>query len=233
VTPNVTLRLRTLGWREPPFLLKAAGDLVYKGYSFVGDTREIHAITVESGSSEKTPPVVTTDLRFLRISPAAMTERPDSDPNVVQRTYRYRVTFSCPPPRAFSGEVRVVDPWEPGATQRIYVQGDVLPALQVSPSRIVFGGTSSADRSVLSARLLVRSRFPVPQISAVAEPNSAREIAVTRDRLEQDSCGAQFTIQVRRPDGPQGREFKIVIRPEPDSREQVVVPVLVQDGRLQ
>jgi hypothetical protein len=58
-TPNIGLRLRMLGWRAPPFLSRAAGDLVYAGGESPADDREIYVYTSDSNSRVVVPVLVT------------------------------------------------------------------------------------------------------------------------------------------------------------------------------
>jgi Protein of unknown function (DUF1573) len=99
VTPNIGLRLRMLGWRAPPFLIRAAGDLVYTG-GLSSDDREIYVYTEETHGSSPKPPAVTSDLPFLVIGPPTIDEKPDLDLSAVVRTYRHKITLSSTvPPR--------------------------------------------------------------------------------------------------------------------------------------
>ena len=68
-TPVVHLLFRMLGTRRPPFLLQAGVDLAYVRESFKDDVRQIVAIAIVPFSSKSEPPIIKTDLPFLKIGP--------------------------------------------------------------------------------------------------------------------------------------------------------------------
>jgi hypothetical protein len=232
LTPLVVLNLKILGWRDPSFLLQASGDLTYKGESFQTETREISAVTVESLGSRPRPPIIKSDLPFLEVGAPILDERPYSSPGSVQRTYVYRVNFSSSPPATFTGDVSVIDPWDPEHADRIHVQGETLPPLRVFPSRLALRPNASLDSEGSWANITVLSRFPAPEISAFAEPENAYPVAIRRMKLEQEGRLSSFSIRLESagpvPDG----EFNIVIQPNPNSKERVAVPVLVRNGDI-
>ena len=68
-TPVVHLLFRMLGTRRSRFLLQAGADLAYVGESFKDDVRQIVAIAIVPFSSKSEPPIIKTDLPFLKIGP--------------------------------------------------------------------------------------------------------------------------------------------------------------------
>ncbi len=231
LTPVVRLRLRTFGGRDPPFLLQSGGDLIYRAESFQSETREVTALTVESPDSKRNPPLIKSELPFLEFSPPDITERPYAVSTSVLRTYRFKVSFSTPP-RIFSGDVLIVDPWDPQHVDRIHVQGETLPSLRVAPSRLILRAESSVGRNRLSSKLFVSSRVPIRDISAVAEPEGTSPLSIGRPDFYEEGRRASFSVGLKPGEPVREGEFRIIVRQSPSSAERIVVPVLVQKEDL-
>jgi hypothetical protein len=231
LTPTVGLRLRTLGWRDPPFLIRATGDLIYFGGSAVTEAREICVYSAELRGTKPNPPAIKSDLRFLTVALPKIDERPSSDGLGLLRTYRHEVTLSSdpPPPAKFGGDVLITDPWDSEHVERLHVQGDTPPPLRVYPSRIILRGDSVTSPERGDARLTVCSPGATSRISAVVEPEGETPLSIHRAGTDKEG-GVSFTITLDRGKLRRDAEYSIIIRQSPGSAVQVVVPVLVQKG---
>ena len=78
LTPTVTLHLRLIGMRRPPFLLRVQGDLAYLEDLRSAKPREIEVLTVETGAMAEEPNVVL-DLPFLEFERVRVKEGRCSD----------------------------------------------------------------------------------------------------------------------------------------------------------
>ena len=66
-TPAVALTLRTLGWRDPPFVSRAVGDLIYSGDSFAAEVQDPVVSTIElPGADPKAPATAPSEQTFTR-----------------------------------------------------------------------------------------------------------------------------------------------------------------------
>ena len=230
VTELVNLRLRTFGWRHAPFLFQSKGDLMYRGDSLESEVREVFLLTVEVLGSTPRPPRIKSELPFLTFGPPQVSEKPYVDPSTVVRTYRHDVRVSSLPPSSFAGDVIVEDPWDPEYVQRIPVRGEILPPVRVSPSRIILAVDPRGDGKGASATLVVRSRFPVPEISAIGHPAGRVPLIISRAQLDQGDRFASFSISLERGETIEEGDYSVIIRTSPAVREPIVVPVRIRKG---
>jgi Protein of unknown function (DUF1573) len=228
LTPDLTLRLKTLGWRDPPFLARAAGDLIYPGDASRTGARELYVDTIELRESDPNPPVVNSDLPFLSVAAPIFEEKPYPEGPAIPRRYRYRITLSSPPSQ-FSGEVVVADPWDPEHTERVRVQGESISYLRAVPSRIVIGGRSETATAPASARLTVYSLGSASGISATVEPGTEAPFSIRRAEFDGEKV-ASFVVTLGQGGARKAGLYNIILRQSPGSAERVVVPVFVAKG---
>jgi hypothetical protein len=123
----------------------------------------------------------------------------------------------------------ITDPWDPQHVERIHVQGEALAELRVYPSRIVLHDNPATLADGKVASLIVFSRGPASMVSAAVVPEGAAPILIRRSETRQDGT-VSLSIFLAPGKRLQKGEFNIDIRQSIDSRERVVVPVLVTDG---
>ena len=226
-TPSVDLRLRLIGSRRPPFLLQAVGDLQYVGSRFEGEKRQIAVILIEPSGSTSKPPILKSDLPFLVFSQAKVQAEPYVDPGTVQRTYIYDVNLAATTPEHdFSGEVIVIDPWEDGQTQRIQVRGELIPAVQVFPKRIVLRVRPTGEGPE-SMKLLVRTVNAAPALDVAVEQGKETPLVIHRLETQQDERGVVFSVGLKRQVAKAGN-YTIVVREKAKSSNPISVPVSVR-----
>ncbi len=204
LSPTGELRLRVFGWRRPPFMLQSGAELVYRAHSFREETRELTVLNVELSGSKPRQPLIESELPFLQFTTPVIDEQPYSDPTTVQRTYRYKVKFSSPPPANFAGDVVVIDPWDRQHSDRIPVRGEALPPFTVAPSRIILRADSPPHGDDASTRLFVFSQIPAPEISAAADQDATSPLSISRLELDPECLRATFSIGIK-PGGRAGR----------------------------
>jgi uncharacterized protein DUF1573 len=232
-TPEVLLRVRIIGKRASPFLLQAGGQLAYMGDLSRSDTRQITAINIESESSHSKPPIVKTDLSFLEIGPPILKEKPYTGAGTVQREYVYQVNLSADPPLGdFSGEVLVVDPWDPLHVERVLVHGQSLPPLRALPSRIILRVDKTSNNRDIKAEFLILSKDPAPDLLVEAEGGGELPVTVSRLTSREDGRLVSFAVSLK-PGPIEEAEFNIIVRRPSRSIDRLVIPVAVrtEDGR--
>ena len=147
IKPEVTLTLKLVGGRKPPFLFMLEGEPVFRGDYSSGMSREIAVLTIENGQQSESP-VIGTDLSFLKLTPNGVDVKPYIKPGTFIRKWKYLVEIKeRPPSGAFSGSVTVKSPWDLDETLSFHVVGQLQSGLRAFPPAITLdesvGGTTS------------------------------------------------------------------------------------------
>ncbi len=144
LTKVIPLQLHIQTVRAVPFMLSAGGELFFTGDYAVGDTRKIYVTTIEATRDGTEKPLLSVDLPFCTISEPTVIRQgmPASDEegsgkfSMYKCLYTYDFTLSGLPPDdgGFSGQVRIVYPWDGDHVVKVIVQGD--PAISARLSTI-------------------------------------------------------------------------------------------------
>jgi len=164
-------------------------------------------------------------LPFLKVGSPDFEEEPYIKPGVVQRRYRYPIEFvSEPPLGAFSGEVKVPDPWDPRRVERISVHGEIPPPLRVVPSRILLTLGKLPETREIKADFLILATKPFPDLVIEAEGGEESPLTVNDQRWIEEGRRATFSVGLK-PGKAQAGVFSVVIRRSSSPTERVVVPI--------
>lgn len=232
VTPQIIAGLTILGSRRPPYLQEATGDLYYHPGRQISDERTLTVKTIEAGGSPTVQPPIHCDLPFVLIEKAAMSTRRDpDDPTIVERRYEFRVRFRSRPPRnAFSGTVRVVDPWFPERKLEVHIQGAEDPEMAVAPKQLRLSADSRGNLTG-PARLSIRLR---DQIDGCPGPEASTDGPLMVEWDPGDEWGRLGTLVVRQKPGCALTRDRYTIHLEvsgSEGRHRVDVPVIVSRDR--
>jgi hypothetical protein len=227
-SPEVRLQFTVIGYRRPPYLMSAVGELFYRtGYS-ANEIRDVFVEIVEPVASPRKHPQLSSSLPFLRFGQPTVVERGFfNNPGLIASTYQYPVVFSSPPPaNAFEGEVTVADPWNPDRVQRILVHGDANQPINSSPSRVLLVLDGPED-SRAHVRLLARARDQSP-LWAEMEHGDASPLSV--ELLEGVKEDGTTVFDVRRKPGPPVADgvYNVIIRSKGPQSQTLAVPVMVR-----
>ena len=225
LTPEVVLQLRMIGGRRPPYLLQAAGELTWMDGGVKAGQRTIVVTSIEWADSKREPPILECTLPFLKVGFPDFEEEPYTKPGVVQRRYTYQVGFVSDPPRgAFSGEVKVPDPWDPRHVERIVVHGETLAPLRVFPSRMVLHLRKGSETREVKADFLVCAAEPAPDLTLEAGGAEESPLLVGNMKWVEEGRRATFSVGVKQGRAREG-VFPVVIRRPSSPTERVVVPI--------
>ncbi len=192
LTKVIPLQLRVQTVREVPFMHSAGGELVFNGHYAVGDVRKIYVTTIEATRDGTEKPNLSVNLPFCTIGEPTVSreEMPASDEvglgksRLYKCLYIYELTLSGLPPDdgGFSGQVRIVDPWDWDHLLTEIVQGDPATLIRAEPAELTFRFDNQLSRyqpircSVLSNRdlsaALVADSSKVPLEITIDEKSS-------------------------------------------------------------
>ena len=134
-TPEVVLRLHVIGSRRPPFFAQGGGDLSFGDGDSPAEGRKLYAFNVELKGTNPTPPLVTSELPFLKVGAAELIdERYAGEPGAVTRKYAYDAKLAPGHlTERFAGDLRVIDPWDPRHSEVVRVHCVAVPDLRAIP----------------------------------------------------------------------------------------------------
>lgn len=136
VTPYVNLTIRSASRKEPPFVVKAVGDLHFAGGRPEGDIGSITITTVETSRHTKRP-IIINKIECLEISDPEIDDSPLDGEGVVQRVYTYKARLlGNPADWDMVGLLQVVDPWDNGKTFPINVTAEGTNSFRIVPREI-------------------------------------------------------------------------------------------------
>jgi hypothetical protein len=165
-SPEIVLRLHVIGSRRPPYMAQAKAELAFTGDS-PSETREIIAYHVELAGSKPLPPKAKTNIPLLKLStPTLAEERPYMTPESVSRKYSIKASLNGHlPPGVLTGDVSIIDPWDPEHIQTIRFHGEPRPPIRAIPSLVVINTTGAQHEPPITG-ILVLTNPPVPDLVA-------------------------------------------------------------------
>jgi len=226
-TPEVSLTVRLIGTRRPPYLLEARGDLTFRDAK-PGAEAEFDATTVTPVSVKESPrPIVRSTLPFLNIKLVNVRERPSADdPGVKYFYHTYQATIAPEAPEAdFRGEIVAGDPWYADRFFRLHVLGTTEPPLRAIPTEL------RLETGEDSARLTIASRQASGNLRVEVENNATDALSVERvgraDRFE------TFLVRRRTVVATPERTYHLVITTSESPEAHLSVPVHLGRGGQQ
>lgn len=230
-SPEVILRLRIVGSRRPPFMVEAAGELIFEGDDGAMGPRKITALTLELAASPPRPPEIKSTVPWLEIGPPSLAEEmPHTDPGTVTRKYHYEVAArggsgeSVPS----TGDVLVIDPWESRNVATLRAHVAVSAPIRAVPSRVVLRAHPSPGTVGGPVRILLRTRFPARELGVEVEGEDA-PLVVGPIVPARDEGLATFTVGLK-PGAVPGGRYSLRIR-HAASRDRLIIPVSVRPER--
>ena len=208
-TPSVRVIFRLNTVRNPPFLLRALGDLSYLPGDFESTQRTFKASTIESKGSKSKPPVATCDLSFLKAEWVATSDFPYSE-GTIHREHTYRLLAEgSPEGETFVGTIRIRDPWDGSHFETLPVHGvTARKPVTITPAVAFFPDSSSPTS------LLVRTLEDCPGV--VIEPEDAtRPLDIERDGQASSASFHRFKVSLRPGSGPSRTSCRMVVRKGP------------------
>jgi hypothetical protein len=209
-----------------------AGELTFEQGPEDGVVRMLTALTVEDAAAKPRPPVVKTDLAFLKVGDAKLTESrpylsPDSD--VVTRAYEYEVTLeNFAPTGSASGDVIVVDPWDEGREERLRAHVDVKPSIKVIPARVVLEVDKAEGGG--EADVLVICQSPTSDLRVEQADGTPPLFEISPIRMSKDQRRGAFTISLKAEASEGAKHALRVSNPATGESAEVPVHVYVRAG---
>lgn len=121
ITPKILLKMRIIGYCEPPLLAQVGGDLTFRSSDATDEARDLVVRTIEPEQRDRIP-IIKNTISFLTIDDPALMEEPYLDGKSVLRTYTYKVRVTGSARQGtFVGEVAVEDPWQANNVERVPV----------------------------------------------------------------------------------------------------------------
>lgn len=193
----------------PPFLLKVEGDLSYMGRFDPSASRDLTVHVIENEGNSRTPSFQGLPA-FLRIDPTDVSQAAYTLPGTIDRSYRFKVSFTSPPPQnPFQGEFFIIDPWKPERKERVGVLATFSPPVQVVPPLVAL--KPKQDLGARS-RFSIISRTLLEGLQASVEGGADCPILVTPTRVDGPAMTATFEVNIL-PGSypPEGSEIHIVV----------------------
>jgi hypothetical protein len=219
-TPEVTLTLRLVGSRRPPYLQDARGDLTLRD-SIIGTEASFDATTViPVGMKESLQPIVRSSLSFLKVKLIEIRELPNTnnpDARFIYHTYRV-IIDSQPPDLDFGGEIVVTDPWNSDRFFALHLTGSVEPPLRAIPAILRLGAEGDTVRLTIAARrgvgeLRVEQEAGDPDVLSIEQVGSSERFAVfavrRRERVAAPGMVVHLAITAG---GPQGTRMVVPVQ---------------------
>jgi len=230
VTPEVPLYLRMVGGSSQARLGRVGGELSFVGDWSPDENRPLRA-NVWEPPGEPRPPIVESDLAFLRFEFSHTTEKPTAKPPLISRTYFYQVRFrEPPPPGRFEGEIRVRDPHNLERVKRLRVYGEMPKPLEVIPARLQLNVSAAGQPPEAELRLISRDPELEPTVEPATDGGHANPLTVRAKPSEDSDAGARFAFVVGLSDDPEQVEpgdYELIVHPSP-SAEPIRVPVRIR-----
>lgn len=220
-TPEIDLHLRMIGMRIPPYFIQVGGDLTYMGDFTLEDPHTILVVAIEPKEKTKQP-ILQTNLPFLKFGAPDIKEKPHVAPGTFQREYRFPVTLSIMPPSGFfTGDVKVIDPWDGNHVETILVHGETWSPLRVDPPRIIL--STPGDRQTFR----IKTRDENPEFRVEGE-NNDNGLIVEPLKRGADAHSLSFEVRCRSETNvPVGIHY-LVARSTNDTLSPIVIPVMVK-----
>ncbi len=226
--PDVPLVLRIVGWRRPPYIFRAGGDLQWLDVGDAPEPRTLLVEIIEAKEEPGPPPEVRANGLPLEIGRASAPELRAhvSDPALVARTYAFEIVPDGSTEGRFSGTLAVIDPRDPDRVVTVNALGQWLPALRVSPEYLLLGPDHEGEPSEASLVVLTKSaiadvviRFQEEDAPLMIEPRSA------------DPKLGQRKYAIRRSGpGAAAGTYHLIVTPVGADEPRMVVPVRVAGG---
>ncbi len=192
--PRFELSILLIGGGTPPFLLKADGNLSYLGGFDPHETQDLLVHAIEPEGRSKTPTFQGVP-NFLQIEPGEVTQVPYVLPGTFNRSYKFRVRFTSPPPEnPCQGEFFVVDPWNPARKDPVKFLATFTPPVRSVPALVLLRATPSDGAP--TRRFSIVSKTPLEDTRANAEGGGGSIVRISPDRIGGPSKAARFEVSL-------------------------------------
>lgn len=226
-TPELVLFVQLKSEQVPPYLVRADGELVFRGDLKLGTSRTLAVEVVERGPQVRVPHP-TSDLPFLRFVEQGTTER--EAPNaagVFHRHHIYRVEITAPPPNdLFTGQVSIPDPWNAERFLRVPVLGERSKSIQVAPARGILRLGSDTNTVPTATFLVTVANGSMADLSIV--PEAPLQIESTPLDSDAGSRISRFVVRPQPEGGINPGEYHVTVHSSSHPGSRVIVPILVR-----
>ena len=227
--PDLTLRATAIGSRKPPFLLRVAGELAFRGPFAAQTPREFEVdLVAKTGDQEK--PII--ELRLpdaIMEGPISTTERDYFVPGTILRSFRYQFRWKTEPATsAVASELLVRDPWSRSTTMRLPIHWEIPPELTAVPARLLI---LAADSTTGECRGTIQLHAITSSPDLTVEPELADAASIKVRRLTASDYKQGFTYEVVcSPADVEQRALssRLIARLSPEADRRLIIPILVR-----
>jgi hypothetical protein len=217
--PAVTLTLRVVGSKKPPFLFRVSSIPSLIDERSLAEGLEFTVETVEP-VGERGAPKPTSSHNFVRFAEAGETVEFHKD-RAIMRKRRYLMSFSQPVPAGTSvGTVTITDPWDPVNSRTINMIVRRASDLTASPSVVRLRGRANEEVAII-----VRTKEVADRLSAVVEGPNGTDILVRQNRVGGTRKFHQLRLSIKGP-RPTAAPCEARLRiSAPFAKDPLVIPV--------
>ena len=160
--PNLTLTLRVVGSRKPPFLFQIWGAPTFVDEATASEEKVI-VESVEPAGERQSPDVVSS-FSFLRFRETSLEQTPHRE-GIVRKKRRFQMEITAPlPPGTSVGTMTINDPWDPTNSRVLNLVVRHQSELAAFPSKVTLGGSAGSE-----AFIVVRAKELTGKIDAKVE----------------------------------------------------------------
>lgn len=228
--PVLLVETGIVGHRDPPYIVKASGDLCFRSSDSVDDAQPLFVETVESAESEGGPPRLSCRQEAVQIGPAKRIREAvfDPDPSFVVRGYEYPIRLDR---QAVTEDlddfIEVSASWDRGGRLRVPIHADPVLSLRAIPERLVLA--RNGEEAAAVGRFAILGANDPDRLRIQADDGF--EDFVTIKAVDARPGGGDLpTFEVRiAPDAPVLKTDMRIVVESPEGR--LVVPVALGGER--
>ena len=229
IQPDLTLRATAIGSRKPPFLLRVAGELAFRGPFSAQTPREFEVNLVAKAGDQENPVIEVRLPDAIVEGPTSITEQVYLDPGTILRSFRYQFRWKTEPATSpIAAELLVRDPWSRSTTMRLPIHWEIPPELAAIPARLLI---RAADSTTGGCRGTVQLHAMTPTPDLTVEPEPAAAASIKVHRLTASADQREFTYEVVcSPTSADQRALsaRLIARLSPEADRRLIIPVLAR-----